>query len=64
MTPIGIWSSVNATVNAVTAPTPTVVASAVTTTKVIWLAPRPIARGAMSVRVRRAAGSAASMRGS
>ena len=48
MTPIGIWSSVNATLKPVTAPTPSVVASEVTTTNVIWVAPRPTARGAIS----------------
>ena len=47
MTPIGIWTRVEAMVKAVTAPTPGVVASAVTTTNLVWDAPRPIARGAM-----------------
>ena len=54
MTPIGIWRSVKATVNAVTAPTPSVVAIEVTTTNVIWVAPRPMARG--TIRPERLAG--------
>ena len=63
MTPIGIWRSVKAMVNAVTAPSPRFVASAVTTTNVIWLAPRPMARGAIRASALRAAGSPDSMRG-
>ena len=58
MTPIGIWRSVKATLKAVTAPTPRFVASEVTTTKVIWVAPRPMARGAIRARALRACGVA------
>ena len=54
MTPIGIWSSVNATLKLVTAPGPWRVASEVTTTNVIWVAPRPMARGAISASALRA----------
>ena len=48
MTPIGIWRSVNATLNAVTAPAAEGRGEAVETTNVSWVAPRPIARGAIS----------------
>ena len=41
ITPIGIWSSVNATLNAVTRRSPSVEASEVTTTNVIWLGAEP-----------------------
>ena len=54
MTPIGIWSRVNATLKLVTAPGPCRVASEVTTTNVICVAPSPIARGAISVSALRA----------
>jgi hypothetical protein len=54
---------VKAIVNAVTAPVPTVVANAVTTTNVIWAAPSPTARGAINSNALRAAGSAVSARG-
>ena len=63
MTPSGIWSSVNAKLNASRRRSPSVVASAVTTTNVICVAPRPIARGAMSASALRACGSRASIRG-
>ena len=51
MTPIGIWRSVNATLNAVTAPVPIVDARDVATTNVIWVTPSPRARGAISLSV-------------
>ncbi len=63
MTPIGIWSIVKATLMLVTAPVPSVDASEVTTRKVIWLAPRPTARGAISTSALRAWSSPRSMRG-
>ena len=62
MTPIGIWSIVKATLMLVTAPVPSVDASEVTTRKVIWLAPRPTARGAISTSALRAWSSPRSMR--
>ena len=61
MTPIGIWSSANAKLNAVTLPAASVEASAVTTMNVICVAPRPIARGAISTSARRACGIARSI---
>jgi hypothetical protein len=57
MIPRGIWRSANAKLKSARAPTPTVVARAVTTMNVIWVAPRPIARGAISNRALRACGS-------
>ena len=57
ITPIGIWSSVNATLNADTAPWPSVDAIEVTTTNVICPAPRPSARGAIRASACRASGS-------
>ena len=63
MTPSGIWSMTNAKLKSDTAPAPRSVASDVTTMNVIWVAPRPIARGAISNRAWRASGSSASIRG-
>ena len=63
MIPSGIWSSANAKLKSDTAPVPSRLASAVTTMNVIWLAPRPIALGAMSTSALRACGSERSIRG-
>ena len=54
ITPSGIWSSVNATLNAVTRADAERRRERVTTTNVIWVAPRPIARGAISASAWRA----------
>ena len=58
MIPSGIWSSANARLKSVTAPSPSGVASAVTTMNVIWVAPSPMARGAIRISALRACGVA------
>ena len=63
MTPIGIWSTVNANVNAAMAPVASVDARLVMTRNMIWTAPRPSARGAISTSVLRASASPRSTRG-
>ena len=57
ITPSGIPSSRNALLNAVTLPAASVEATAVTTMNVSCVAPRPIARGAISTNARRDWGS-------
>ncbi len=63
MTPIGIWSTANANVNAAIAPVARVDARLVITRNTTWTAPRPSARGAISTSVLRASASPRSTRG-
>ena len=63
MTPSGIWSSAKAMLKSDTAPAPSRVASDVTTMNVIWVAPSPMARGAIRTSAWRACGSPPSIRG-